>query len=51
MKQFKVFGPPALLSFDSQGNEMSAARVIGYLAPEKFKAHLDGRVLVGGTKI
>jgi thioredoxin:protein disulfide reductase len=51
MKQFKVFGPPALLSFDSQGNEMTAARVIGYLAPEKFKVHLDGRVLVTGTKI
>jgi len=51
MKQFKVFGPPALLTFDPQGNEMSTARVIGYLAPEKFKAHLDGRVLVGGTKI
>lgn len=51
MKQFKVFGPPALLTFDSQGNEMSTARVIGYLTPEKFKAHLDGRVLVGGTKI
>ena len=51
MKQFKVFGPPALLSFDPQGNELTTARVIGYLAPEKFKAHLDGRVLVGGTKI
>ena len=51
MKQFKVFGPPALLTFDPQGNEMSTARVIGYLAPEKFKAHLDGRVLVAGTKI
>jgi thioredoxin:protein disulfide reductase len=51
MKQFKVFGPPALLSFDAQGNEISTARVIGYLAPEKFKAHLDGRVLVAGTKI
>jgi thioredoxin:protein disulfide reductase len=51
MKQFKVFGPPALLSFDAQGNEMSTARVIGYLAPDKFKAHLDGRVLVSGVKI
>jgi thioredoxin:protein disulfide reductase len=51
MKQFKVFGPPALLSFDPQGNEMTTARVIGYLAPEKFKAHLDGRVLVSGVKI
>jgi thioredoxin:protein disulfide reductase len=51
MKQFKVFGPPALLSFDPQGNELTTARVIGYLEPEKFKAHLDGRVLVSGTKI
>jgi thioredoxin:protein disulfide reductase len=51
MKQFKVFGPPALLSFDPQGNELVAARVIGYLAPEKFKAHLDGSVLSSGTKI
>lgn len=51
MKQFKVFGPPALLSFDPQGNELATARVIGYLAPEKFKAHLDGRVLTSGTKI
>jgi thioredoxin:protein disulfide reductase len=51
MKQFKVFGPPALLAFDPQGNEMATARVIGYLPPEKFKAHLDGRVLVSGIKI
>jgi thioredoxin:protein disulfide reductase len=51
MKQFKVFGPPALLAFDPQGNELTTARVIGYLEPEKFKAHLDGRVLVSGTKI
>jgi thiol:disulfide interchange protein DsbD len=51
MKKFKVFGPPALLSFDSQGNELATARVIGYLAPEKFKKHLDGRILNSGTKI
>jgi thiol:disulfide interchange protein DsbD len=51
MRQFKVFGPPALLSFDPQGNELSTARVIGYLTPEKFKAHLDGRVLSHGTKL
>jgi thioredoxin:protein disulfide reductase len=51
MRQFKVFGPPALLSFDPQGNELSTARVIGYLTPEKFKVHLDGRVLSHGTKL
>lgn len=51
MRQFKVFGPPALLVFDLQGNEISSARVIGYLAPEKFVAHLDGRVLVKRASI
>lgn len=51
MKQFKVFGPPAMLAFDPQGNEISTARVIGYLAPEKFVAHLDGRVFAKGAKI
>jgi thiol:disulfide interchange protein DsbD len=51
MKQFKVFGPPAMLAFDLQGNEISSARVIGYLAPEKFVAHLDGRVLAKRASI
>ncbi len=51
MKQFKVFGPPAMLAFDPKGNEISSARVIGYLAPEKFIAHLEGRVLTNNTKI
>lgn len=41
MKAFKVFGPPALLVFDVKGNEISTARVIGYLSPEKFTAHLQ----------
>jgi thioredoxin:protein disulfide reductase len=50
MKQFKVFGPPALLSFDLEGNELTTARVIGYKEPEKFKAHLDGLVLTSGNK-
>lgn len=51
MKQFSVFGPPALLSFDPQGNEITTARVIGYLAAEKLKSHLDVRVLPAGAKI
>lgn len=51
MKKFKVFGPPAMLAFDHEGNEISSARVIGYLAPEKFVAHLDGRILSKQTKI
>jgi thiol:disulfide interchange protein DsbD len=45
MKTFKVFGPPALLVFDAQGNEMKAARVIGYLSPEKFALHLQNNAI------
>jgi thioredoxin:protein disulfide reductase len=41
MKMYKIFGPPALLVFDTKGNEISTARVIGYLAPEKFISHLQ----------
>lgn len=50
MKQYKVFGPPALIAFDAQGNEMPVARVIGYMPPEKFIPHLDGRVLNNAGK-
>jgi len=41
LKRFGLFGPPGILFFDSQGKEIVAARVIGYLDPERFLATLD----------
>ncbi len=36
LKRFSLFGPPALIFFDKQGNEIQNARVIGYQSAERF---------------
>jgi thiol:disulfide interchange protein DsbD len=40
LKRFGLFGPPAIVFFDSNGREQEAARVIGYMPPEKFAGSL-----------
>lgn len=40
LKRFGLFGPPGILFFNAQGQEDSAARVIGYQKPEAFLASL-----------
>jgi len=44
MQRFGIIGPPAILFFDSRGQEMRAFRLVGYFTPEEFSAHLE-RVL------
>jgi thioredoxin:protein disulfide reductase len=41
MRRFGLFGPPALLFFRPGGEELSAARVIGYQDAKTFLAHLS----------
>jgi thiol:disulfide interchange protein DsbD len=36
MKHYGLFGPPAVLFFDGEGQEAAAARVIGFQAADKF---------------
>jgi len=36
LKQFGLYGPPAIIFFDENGHEISAARMIGYQAPGIF---------------
>ncbi len=36
LKRFGLFGPPGILFFDTQGQEVRAARVIGFQKPERF---------------
>ena len=36
LKRFGLFGPPGIIIFDKDGQEVRAARVIGYQAPERF---------------
>ncbi|MBT8070369.1 MAG: protein-disulfide reductase DsbD [Gammaproteobacteria bacterium] len=44
MRQYGVIGPPAILFFNRNGEELPAFRLVGYFEPEEFAAHL-GRVL------
>ena len=44
MKEFGVIGPPAILFFDRDGEEMKAFRLVGYFEADEFSAHLQ-RVL------
>lgn len=36
LKRFKLFGPPGIIFFDRQGQEIRGGRVIGYQDSEKF---------------
>ena len=40
MKAFGIIGPPAILFFDRNGNELPPYRLVGYFDPEAFSAHL-----------
>ena len=46
MKKFGVIGPPAILFFNRQGEEMRAYRLVGYFTPEEFVSHLQKVVAV-----
>lgn len=41
LKRFHLFGPPGIIFFDQQGQEITDARVIGYQNPEKFGKSLS----------
>jgi len=41
MKAFGIIGPPAILFFDRQGEEMRAYRLVGYFTPAEFASHLQ----------
>jgi thiol:disulfide interchange protein DsbD len=36
LKRFQLFGPPGTIFFDSQGREVSAARIVGFQNSERF---------------
>ena len=40
LKQFGLFGPPAILFFDNQGREIKHRRLIGFLEADAFHAHI-----------
>lgn len=46
LKRFNLFGPPGIIFFDKQGQQLSDARVVGFKNATQFGAVLDG-VLAG----
>jgi thiol:disulfide interchange protein DsbD len=41
LERFGIFGPPTIVFFDRDGNEVRGQRVIGYMATDDFLNHLD----------
>ena len=41
LKRFKLFGPPGIIFFGTDGREVDGARVIGYQPADRFLATLD----------
>ena len=42
MSSLGIYGPPAILFFDRNGNELKHRRVVGEMSGEKFAAHVLG---------
>lgn len=40
MKHFGIYGPPAILFFGPDGKERKGYRVVGYMGPQPFRAHV-----------
>lgn len=41
LKRFKLFGPPGIILFDAQGNEIPDSRVVGFQDAQKFMQSLE----------
>jgi len=41
LREFGIYGPPAIILYDAQGKEHKNARVVGYMKAEEFTKVLD----------
>ena len=41
LQSMRIFGPPALFFYDTDGNEIEQARVVGYVESDSFLKILD----------
>lgn len=39
-KHFKIIGPPAIIFYNAQGEELKPYQVVGYMPADKFSAHV-----------
>jgi thiol:disulfide interchange protein DsbD len=41
LRRFSLFGPPGIIFFDAQGQEVPGSKVIGFMKADKFLQHLS----------
>ena len=41
LKHFRIPGPPSLILYDTDGEELRRYRIMGYMGPEEFAAHVN----------
>ncbi len=41
LKYFKSFGPPTIAFFDSHGREQESFKLVGFVQPDDFRAHIE----------
>ncbi len=41
MTRFGIYGPPSIILFNAQGEELKAFRIVGYKPADQFAAHLN----------
>jgi len=41
LKKFRLIGPPSMIFYDRQGNEMRNMRLVGFLEADEFQAHVS----------
>ncbi|MFO7953574.1 protein-disulfide reductase DsbD [Thioalkalivibrio sp.] len=46
MREFNLFGPPAMIFYDAEGNELKDFRNVGYLNADRFLAHVENAIEV-----
>ncbi len=44
MSRYDIFGLPSLIFFDPSGEQISGARILGFMGPQRFLEHLDRTV-------
>jgi thiol:disulfide interchange protein DsbD len=51
LRQYTLFGPPAMLFFAPAGAELAGVRVIGFQSADKFSEHLDRVDGLAGARV
>ena len=41
LNDYKIYGPPALMFFDNDCNEIESARIVGFIDADKFLIKLN----------